>query len=84
MKRPLKYLGMVLLLHLSVGAKAQVRYSDPANRDRAKEIGTSMLEAIKAKEQKKWKLKVALVSEFGFHPYLRSGNQELDLIDICL
>ena len=37
-----------------------------------------MLETIKAKERK-WKLKVALVSEFGFHPYLKSGSQELDL-----
>ena len=79
MKRTLKYLGMILLLHLPVAATAQVRYSDPANRHRAKEIGTSMLEAIRAKEQKKWKLKVALVSEFGFHPYLKSGSQELDL-----
>ena len=77
MKKPIKHLGIILLLHLPVAATAQVRYSDPANRDRAKEIGTSMLETIKAKERK-WKLKLALVSEFGFHPYLNSGSQELD------
>ena len=79
MKKALKHLCIILLLHSPVAATAQVRYSDPANRDRAKEIGTSMLETIKAKERKKWKLKLALVSEFGFHPYLKSGSQELDL-----
>lgn len=77
MRRVIRNLG-VILLYLPLAATAQVRYSDPANRDRAKEIGTSMLETIKAKERK-WKLKVALVSEFGFHPYLKSGSQELNL-----
>jgi len=77
MKTAITHLGMVLLLCLPVVATAQIRYTDPANRNLAKQIGESVLRTIKTKEPK-WKLELALESEFGFHPYLKKGRQEVN------
>src|SRR5438034_7486087 len=78
MKRAIRYLGVILLLYLSLTATAQIQYSDPAKRDLAKQIGVSARQTIKTKEPK-WKLKDNLDSEFGFHQYFKSRSQEVEL-----
>jgi len=78
MKAVFRHLGVILMLCSPVAATAQIRYSDPANRDRAKEMGLSAQRTIKTKEPK-WKLKDVLESEFGFHQYFKSGNSEAEL-----
>ena len=78
MKKAIRNLGMISLLCLLVTAMAQTRYSDPANRNLAKQIGASVERTVRMKEPK-WKLKGSLESEFGFHQYFKSGGQKVDL-----
>lgn len=77
MKKAFRHLGILLLLCLPVVATAQTRYSDPANRNLAKQIAESVLRTVKTKEPK-WKVRDTLESEFGFHPYLKKGSEELN------
>jgi hypothetical protein len=69
---------MILLLCAPFAVTAQIRYSDPANRNEAKRIGEKVEETVKVKEPK-WKLKLLLEAEFGQQHYFKSGKKELDI-----
>ena len=77
MKKAIRHLGIIFLLCSPAVATAQIKYSEPANRNLAKQIAERVLRTVKTKEPK-WKLKDTLESEFGFHPYLKKGSVELN------
>lgn len=78
MKKAIRNLGIILLLCAPVAATAQIRTVNRANRERAKEMSASVKRTIRTKEPG-WKFKLTLESEFGFHEYFKSDNQELDI-----
>jgi len=69
---------MILLLCVPVAVTAQIRYSDPTNRNLAKQMCANVEQTLKVKEERKWKLKLILESEFGSHYYFKSGNNEIE------
>ena len=66
---------MILLLCAPVAVAAQIRYSDPANRNLAKQMCASVEQTLKVKDRK-WKLKNTLESGFGSHYHFKSGKNE--------
>lgn len=69
---------MILLLCVSIAVTAQIRYSDPTNRNQAKQMCANVEQTLKVKEERKWKLKLILESEFGAHYYFKSGKKEIE------
>ena len=68
---------MILLFCAPVAVAAQIRFSDPANRNLAKQMCASVEQTLKVKDRK-WKLKNTLESEFGSHYYFKSGKNEIE------
>jgi len=74
----IRTLGMILLLCVPVAVTAQIRFSDPTNRNQAKQMCANVERTLKVKEERKWKLKLILESEFGSHYYFKSGKNEIE------
>ena len=74
----IKAFGMILLLCMPVAVTAQIRYSDPTNRNQAKQMCVNVERTLRVKEKRKWKLKLILESEFGSHYYFKSGKNEIE------
>ena len=70
--------GIILLLCVPVAVTAQTRFSDPTNRNQAKQMCANVEQTLKVKEERKWKLKLILTSEFGSHYYFKSGKNEIE------
>ena len=70
--------GVILLLCVPVAVTAQIRFSDPTNRNQAKQMCAKVERTLKEKEERKWKLKLILESEFGSHYYFKSGKNEIE------
>lgn len=68
---------MILLLCVPVAVAAQIRFSDPTNRNLAKQMCANVEQTLKVKDRK-WKLKLTLESEFGSHYYFKSGKNEIE------